>query len=39
MEEAVTEASDKAHEFTDSVHKGVDELQQRGQEMLAKAKK
>jgi gas vesicle protein len=39
MEEAVSEAGDKAHEFTDNVQKGVDGLQQRGQEMLTKGKK
>jgi len=36
MDDMVTEAGDKAHQFTDSVQKGVDELQQHAQEMLDK---
>jgi len=39
MEELVTEAGDKAHQFVDSVHKGVGELHQRGEELLGEAKK
>jgi gas vesicle protein len=43
IEDAVAEAGDKAHQFTDSVqnsvHKGVDDLQKRGKEMLTEAKK
>jgi len=34
MEEVVTEAGDKAHQFTDTVHKGVGELQQHAQDLL-----
>lgn len=39
LEEVVTEAGDKAHQFTNSVHHGVGELQQRGQELLGEGKK
>jgi gas vesicle protein len=54
VEDAVTEAGDMAHQFTDdvqagvhksaesvenSLHKGVSDLQQRGQELLAEVKK
>ena len=39
IEEVVTEAGDMAHQFTDSVHAGVGEVQQRGQELLGKTKK
>ena len=34
MDDMVTEAGDKAHQFTDSVQKGVGELQQHAQDML-----
>ena len=39
MDEVVTEAGDKAHQFTDAVHKGVGELQQHAQDMLGEARK
>ena len=39
MEDVVTEAGDKAHQFADSVNKGVGELQQQAQDMLGAAKK
>jgi gas vesicle protein len=39
IEEFVTEAGDKAHEFTDSVHQGVSELQQHTQDMLGEGRK
>ncbi len=39
MEDVVTEAGDKAHQFTDSVQKGASELQQHAQDMLGEAKK
>ena len=38
LEEVVTEAGDKAHQFTDGVHREVDELQQRGQELLGEGR-
>ena len=34
MEDVVTDAGDKAHQFTDSVQKGASELQQHAQDML-----
>ena len=39
MEGVVTEAGDKAHQFTDSVQKGVGELQQHGQDLLNEGRK
>jgi gas vesicle protein len=39
MEEAATEAGDKAHQFTDSVREGVGELQQHAHDMLDAGKK
>ena len=39
VEEAVTEAGDKVQQFTDSVQKGVGDLQQHAQDMLGEGKK
>jgi len=39
MDDAVTEAGDKAHQFTDSVQSGVGELQQHAQEFLRESTK
>lgn len=39
VEEAVTEVGDKVQQFTDSVQKGVGDLQQHAQDMLGEGKK
>jgi gas vesicle protein len=39
LEDALAEAGDKAHEFTDDVHKEVGELLQRAQEVLTEGRK
>lgn len=39
MEEVATEVSDKAHQVTNSVQKGVGEVQQHAQDMLDGVKK
>lgn len=39
MEDMVSEAGDKAHEFTDSVNRGVGELQHHAQDLLKEGKK
>ena len=39
MDDMVTEAGDKAHQFTESVQKGVGDLQQHAQDMLGDGKK
>jgi gas vesicle protein len=39
IEEFVTEAGDKAHQFTNGVHQGVSELQQHTQDILGEVRK
>jgi len=39
MDDAVTEAGNKAHQFTDSVQSGVEDLQQHAQELLRESTK
>ncbi|MBE2238886.1 MAG: YtxH domain-containing protein [Caldilineaceae bacterium] len=38
MDDLVTDAGDRAHQFTDSVQKGVDDLQRHAQDMFDESK-